>query len=520
MKNNHNNIINSLESSSNSEHIDKKQKTDSVLERELVSTKEQLKSTEEQLKSSQDEVAEWKLKYLQLQLMMTQSKKYLSNKALILQVLRDLSFPDKIHVREKSLLIDMNHGKGKWHSDEISALFDNVKLYDAFFNKEYKNDHVGEYRHVGTYDELELKAMSSILADIVFSDNPYIQRSGFHNGLNSSMASESIKEMDRNYGLIGFRFPRRFLLLLMLQHLRYAERLLKVGGFLLLKSKQHGFNLNDPIIEASIGTCLQKIGELTFPTTPVDESDMMTLACSDNHDVTQLILFQKCSTPVNTGRYFYPNHIYLTLTDRIKILSEQSRIELVAIGQKKLRRRNIWRSIANNILTYLMSKLKIDDDGVEYEEYVTHRIKRLGKEQMFLFGYSPNVIVWKSDTFPINWNEPHRTNSWPMLTLQQNLMNESQRQLDVINICCVMFTEVLTLERVSERDDEQEMSNNHRRRRTCLDLCNIPIDYHTYFLNGTIKRMLQNAKNIKGFQSERSFLGVNLARFRTTYVKG
>ena len=91
MKNNHNNIINSLESSSNSEHIDKKQKTDSVLERELVSTKEQLKSTEEQLKSSQDEVAEWKLKYLQLQLMMTQSKKYLSNKALILQVLRDFN---------------------------------------------------------------------------------------------------------------------------------------------------------------------------------------------------------------------------------------------------------------------------------------------------------------------------------------------------------------------------------------------------------------------------------------------
>ena len=107
-----------------------------------------------------------------------------------------------------------------------------------------------------------------------------------------------------------------------------------------------------------------------------------------------------------------------------------------------------------------------------------------------------------------------------MLTLQQNLMNESQRQLDVINICCVMFTQVLTLEGVSESDDEQEMSNNHRRRRTCLDICNIPKDYHTYFLNSTIKRMLQNAKNIKVFQSERSFLGVNMARFRTTYVRG
>ena len=507
MKNDHDKIIHSLDSS-DGEDSNKKQKTVNLtaLERELELTKKQLKS-------SQDEVAEWQTRYTQLQLSVIQNNLYLTNSELILQVIKGLTLPAKRHSREKRLLIDMNSGQFKWHSDKISALFDNnVEFYDAFFNKEYNNDYECMYRRVGTYDELEEKAKSNSLADVVLSDNPYVQRSGNHHGLNSSMASDSIKTMDRNYGLIGFRMSKRFLLLLMVQHLRYAERLLKVGGYLLLKTKQEGFNLNDYIIEASAGTCLRKIGELTFPTTPVRESKMITLSCSDNNNVTQLILFQRVATPVNPGRFFYPDHPYLTLTNRISILEVQSRGELFVIGKRKWELRNDWRGIASNIWTYLLYQSSIvEDGGGQYDDYFKKLVGKLGRVQQWTAWCGEN-INWESDSSPINWEASYITRSWTMLQLQQHVMDESQRFLDVINMCCLLFAEVLKVNGVSRADDKHEKKNNHQKRRACLNKCKIRNDYQKYFLNDTIDRLLKNAKRIREYHCEKDFLGSRCAR--------
>ena len=146
MMNDHDKIIHSLDSS-DGEDSNKKQKTVNYVQ--LTVLERELELTKKQLKSSQDEVAEWQTRYTQLQLSVIQNNLYLTNSELILQVIKGLTLPAKRHSREKRLLIDMNSGQLKWHSDEISALFDNnVELYDAFFNKKYNNDYECKYPYI------------------------------------------------------------------------------------------------------------------------------------------------------------------------------------------------------------------------------------------------------------------------------------------------------------------------------------------------------------------------------------
>ena len=83
---------------------------------------------------------------------------------------------------------------------------------------------------------------------------------------------------------------------------------------------------------------------------------------------------------------------------------------------------------------------------------------------------------------------------WTLLELQGQVMEESKRLLEVDDMMCIMFAYLLKTKRVDESLDKTQSDEVRRR---WLAECKIMGKVQDQFINGTVKRLFENAKNLR-----------------------
>ena len=417
-----------------------------------------------------------------------QQKRHNENRPLLLALIEKLPLPKLTGTHDKRRCMDLNHGEGNWWSFAIQELFDNISKFDAF-----KNKNNGYSKDIGTYEELEKQlsymSVNNKKIDIMFSDNPYIERSGGHNGFNSSQSSKSIVKMDHNYGLIGFKMPKCLLIHMMLKHLQYALKGLKEGGYLFIKTLRSQLGLNDYILEASFGTPLTFVGEIAFPSSKVPSTANMSLVnVTYANDVSQLMIFRldgKERISINE-MYSIPQDQRFSLDKKTSIIGQQVRKELYKIGKEKNTKCRHHQICVSYVLDYLKSTKE-----KKRRRLLKKQWGKLGYEQ---FNYTGFIESGSTDDWNkfVNWDMNNK--EWTLLELQGQVMEESKRLLEVDDMMCIMFAYLLKTKGIDESLDKTQSDEVRRR---WLAECKIIGKVQGRFTNGTVKRLFENAKNLR-----------------------
>ena len=322
------------------------------------------------------------------------------------------------------------------------------------------------------------------------------QRAKFHwkqanyNGLNSGEKSLAYVEYNSRYGL-DLPYTNQQLLLFQTESMYIASRLLRDGGYLLLKSKQGDIGLSNLVCEASIGTNLERMGEINFLTECSSSSDMLTCAV-DGSAVTQLIVFRKVGKPTRSLGSFY-HQSYPTLSAKVGTLKKQARLDYIDQGLSKRRSNNLMKTCVAKLWDYCcecQNKKKSGDDRLN----PNHIFGTLGKQ---LYHMSSRKLTWNSDKF--DWKNTVEHSTLSLGRLQVHVMNESMNSCIVANMATILFSRVLKIHEVNrDLSIENEMKNNYKERRDCLAAAGIVgEDAHQLFLNSTVARMIVNAKHLR-----------------------
>ena len=486
------------------ENDSKKQKTDND-QVQLLALQLKVKEMEDKLAAANNELEEMREKNDELSnanathtLQNVQKKRYSENRQLLLALMKELPLPKPKSFYDKKRCMDLNHGEGNWWSPAIRELFDTIYQYDAFKNKEN-----GYGKDIGTYMELEqqLRNMSTNnkKIDVMFSDNPYIERSGGHNGFNSSQSSHSIVEMDHNYGLIGFKMPRCFLIHMMLKHLKYALQGLKEGGYLLMKTMRHQFGLNEYILDASFGTPLTFVGEIAFPSSRAPSTANMSLVnVTHPNDVSQLMVFRLDSKERISiyEMYSIPSNKRTSLDNKLSVIGQQVRKELYKIGKKKNTKCRLHQLCVSYVLDHLKPNKK-----KQRRKMLRGLLGKLGNKQ---FDYTSFIESGSTDNWKrfVDWKTNHT--EWTLLELQGQVMKESSRLLEVEDMMCILFAYLLEKKGVDKSLDDKTQSDEIRRE--WLAKCDIKGKVQNRFMNGTVKRLFENAQNLRKREQEKMII--------------
>ena len=456
-------------------------KTRSGDDRQLSNLKEELK-----LSNQRNDALEKTLTHMALTLL--QKEKIKKNSVLVTRVLKKLVELQLMgqHNGVKRL-VDIHHGEGKFLSKETISMFGKVLKFD-FLKNERKN--AKKYPGVGSWEDLNTLLSSGTLCDVVLADPPYVKKQANYNGLNSGEKSLAYVKYNSRYGL-DLPYTNQQLLLFQTESMYIASRLLRDGGYLLLKSKQGDIGLSNLVCEASIGTNLERIGEITFLTECTSSSDMLTCAV-DGSAVTQLIVFRKVGKSTRSLGSFY-HQSYPTLSAKVGTLKMQARLDFIDQGSSKRRSNNLMKSCVAKLWDYCCECQNKKESGNERLN-PHHIFGTLGKQ---LYRMSSRGLMWSSDE--IDWKNTFEHSTLSLSRLQDHVMNESMNSCIVANMATILFSRVLKIHKVNQDlSIENEMKNNYKERRDCLAAAGIVGEgAHQLFLNSTVARMIVNAKHLR-----------------------
>lgn len=456
-------------------------KTRSGDDHELSVLKEELKLSNERNNALEKSVVLMAITLLQL-------KKIKTNSVLVRHVLKQL---DQLQLMGQhngvKRLVDIHHGEGNFLSKDTIDMFDEVLKFDFLKNK---HENARKYPGVGSWEDLNKLLSSGNLCDVVLADPPYVKKQANYNGLNSGEKSLAYAEYNSRYGL-DLPYTNQQLLLFQTESMYIASRLLRDGGYLLLKSKQGDIGLSNLVCEASIGTNLERMGEINFLTECSSSSDMLTCAV-DGSAVTQLIVFRKVGKPTRSLGSFY-HQSYPTLSAKVGTLKKQARLDYIDQGLSKRRSNNLMKTCVAKLWDYCcecQNKKKSGDDRLN----PNHIFGTLGKQ---LYHMSSRRLTWNSDKF--DWKNTVEHSTLSLGRLQVHVMNESMNSCIVANMATILFSRVLKIHEVNrDLSIENEMKNNYKERRDCLAAAGIVgEDAHQLFLNSTVARMIVNAKHLR-----------------------
>ena len=389
-------------------------------------------------------------------------------------------------------LVDIHHGEGNFLSKECIDMFGQVLKFDFLKNK-HRN--ARKYPGVGCWEDLNKLLSNGTQCDVVLADPPYVKKHANYNGLNSGEKSLAYAEYNMRYGL-DLPYTDVQLLLFQTESMYIASRLLRDGGYLLLKSKQGDIGLSNLVCEASIGTNLERIGEITFLTACSSSSDMLTCAV-DGSAVTQLIVFRKVGESTRSLCSFY-HQSYPTLSAKVGRLRKQARSDYINQGLSKRRSNNLMKNCVAKLWEHCcgcLNKQMSRNSRVNPH----HIFGTLGKQ---LYHVSSGRLTWNSDK--IDWENTVELPKLSLGCLQIHVINESINSCIVANMATILFSWVMKIHNVNQDlSKEHEIKNNYKERRDCLVAAGIVgKDAHQLFLNSTVARMMLNAKHLRMRSSE------------------
>ena len=126
---------------------------------------------------------------------------------------------------------------------------------------------------------------------------------------------------------------------------------------------------------------------------------------------------------------------------------------------------------------------------------------KLGNKQ---FDYTSFIESGSTDNWKrfVDWKTNHT--EWTLLELQGQVMKESSRLLEVEDMMCILFAYLLEKKGVDKSLDDKTQSDEIRRE--WLAKCDIKGKVQNRFMNGTVKRLFENAQNLRKREQEKMII--------------
>ena len=409
-------------------------------------------------------------------------EKYNSNAEMINKITRELL--EHINTpKSERVMVDFHYGEGNFHNDDTDNRFNTIYNFDYVKNGERSSTNQND---ILSYADLHLliKKYPKGFADIAIADPPYYIVNGGYNAFNSSTDSKSFQKKNYNFG-VDMKWSERQLLLMALEAMEFATRVLKNGGFFLLKSQQGDINLTNMIIEASCNTNLVRLGtDIPFPSSRAkkkNNSGSYHLAL--NRGVSLLTVFKlntkKKSKSAQSNKP--------TLQELISSNRHQARSDFVKQGIKKRAKNLQMRKCFEHLLKYATDNIESMSSVQDWKQVLRFASK------YHHFDANDNIQWTRFEV--ADWSLPGITSD-KYETLLNGYKAEDTMHLYITDMCAVVFSRT-----VKHLGNEDESMSKYDRTKL-LAKCDIVGDAQKIFCNDDIGRLHKNVDELIKAQEE------------------